>query len=447
MRGNPPSVLLVDDDRTFLHSARAYAQMKGCEVSTASTVRDATDLVVQNKPPDLALIDLSLPDGSGLDVIDKLDTARCGDIIVVTGHPDLDSAMQGIRLRISDYMVKPVAGNRLDALLERASLRAGLRHGRSADNPARCGEMIGASRAMAYLFEAIRRVAPLENTVLLHGESGTGKELAAHAIHELSGREGRFVAVNCGAVTPDLLGSQLFGHERGSFTGAVRDHAGYFEQAQHGTLFLDEFTEMPLPLQAYLLRVLEAREVTRIGAQQHRQLDVRVVSACNRDPWAMVREGRLRADLYYRLCDFPIRVPALRERDDDVVLLAQRFLDALNETHGTRHSFSHASLKNLRSHPWPGNVRELRHAVRRAYVMANGSELNLAPEHGLRSGHPGERPAGVWKGQTLDQLERDAIEQALHQCGNDKTRAARMLGISVKTIYNKLVRYRGEGPA
>ncbi|MDO1527239.1 sigma-54 dependent transcriptional regulator [Fulvimonas sp. R45] len=443
MRGNAPSVLLVDDDRTFLHSASAYAQLKGCEVSTASTVRDATALVAQDRPLDLALIDLSLPDGSGLDIIDKIGAGRCGDVIVVTGQPDLDSALRAMRLRIDDYMVKPVAGSRLDALLERASRRAGLRHSPAAE-PERCGDMLGASRAMARLFKAIRRVAPMSNTVLLHGESGTGKELAARAIHALSGREGRFVPVNCGAVTPDLLGSQLFGHERGSFTGAVRDHAGYFEQAQRGTLFLDEFTEMPLPLQAYLLRVLETHEVTRLGAQQLKRLDVRVVAACNRDPWSAVREGRLRADLFYRLCDFPVAVPPLRERGDDAVLLAGRFLDALNEAYGTRCTFSHAAMKHLRDHAWPGNVRELRHAVQRAYVMADGGELELVAEDALAGGLSGGAPSGLWKGQTLDELEREAIEQALRQCGNDKTRAARMLGISVKTIYNKLVRYRHE---
>jgi DNA-binding NtrC family response regulator len=440
MRGNAPSVLLVDDDRAFLHSAGAQAQAKGFEVMTASTARDASLLLAQPRPLDLMLIDLMLPDGSGLDVIDQMDPSRCGDIVVVTGCPDVDSAIQAIRLRIDDYMIKPVDDVQLDALFDRASQRAGLRQEHALEQ---CGEMIGASPSMRRLFKLIRRIAPTDHTVLLHGESGTGKELAAQALHTLSGRRGQFVAVNCGAIPPDLLGSLLFGHERGSFTGATRDHAGFFEQAQHGTLFLDEFTEMPPPLQTYLLRVLETRSITRLGAQDHRELDVRVIAACNRDPWLAVHNGQLRHDVYYRLCDFPIALPPLRERDDDAVLLAMRFLDRLNEKYDTQCVLTDASLACIQTYDWPGNVRELQHAVQRAYLMAEDDRIDVTQEIGMRRALHGEPPAIDWTGQTLEEIERQAIEQALRHCGNDKTRAARMLGISVKTIYNKLMRYRG----
>jgi len=425
MRGHAPSVLLVDDDRAFLHCASAQAHEKGFDVITASTVRDASMVIAQEQPLDLSLVDLVLPDGSGLEVVGQLDAARHGDIVVVTGHPDMETAIQAIHLRIDDYVVKP-----------------GLRKGWGMDQ---CGDMIGASAPMRRLFTVLRRIAPADNTVLLYGESGTGKELAAEALHALSDRRGRFVAVNCGAIPPDLLGSLLFGHERGSFTGAVRDHAGFFEQAQHGTLFLDEFTEMPPPLQTYLLRVLETGAVTRLGAQDPHALDVRVIAACNRDPWLAVRKGELRQDLYYRLCDFPITLPPLRERGDDAVLLAMRFLDRLNAKYGTRYVLSEASVDRIQTYAWPGNVRELQHAVQRAYLMAEDERIEIAREIDTRRVLHDERPFDAWTGQTLEEIERHAIEQALRHCGNDKTRAAKLLGVSVKTIYNKLLRYRNDG--
>lgn len=436
-----PSILLVDDNQLFLHSTRDYAQWKGCEVHTACTLRDALATVERQPPPDLILLDLSLPDGSGLDVLDRLGPKDCGEVVVLTGQPDVDSAVRAMRLRVDDYVVKPMRGGYFDTLLERAMLRARSRPG-SPSRPAECGQLCGNSLAMRRMFKLIERVAPLDNTVLIHGESGTGKELVARAIHARSGRQGNFVAVNCGAMTAELIASQLFGHERGSFTGAVREHAGYFEQAHDGTLFLDEFTEMPMAMQTYLLRTLETRQVTRLGGRDEHALDVRVLAACNRDPVEAMRERVLREDLYYRLADFPIEVPPLRARGDDVLLLAERFLQALNREHATRHAFSPAALDALLAYPWPGNVRQLQHAVRRAYVMAEHGELHLALAGADRL-HPGQARA-VWSGQTLEALERQAIEAALEHCGNDKTRAAQLLGVSVKTVYNKLLRYRGD---
>lgn len=438
MRSHAPSALLVDDDRAFLHRASAQAQAKGFEVMLASTLQDASRAIAQPWPLDLLLIDLMLPDGSGMELIDRLDSSLCVELVAVTGCRDQPSALQANRLRIDDYMVKPVEEARLDALLDRALHRASLRN---RHRLAQCGAMSGAAPCMQHLFKLIRRIAPTDHTVLLHGESGTGKELAAEALHALSGRRGRLVAVNCGAMPPDLLGSLLFGHERGSFTGATREHAGFFEQAQHGTLLLDEFTEMPPPMQAYLLRALENRAVTRLGAQQQRQFDVRVIAACNRQPLLAVREGQLRPDVYYRLCEFPIALPPLRERGQDAVLLALHFLERLNDRYATRCVLSDQSLAYIRAYAWPGNVRELKHAVQRAYLMAEDGRLDMAQEIGLHEPLYVEQP-GSWREQTLEEIERNAIEQALRHCGNDKTRAARLLGISVKTIYNKLLRYR-----
>lgn len=445
MQQTAPSILLVDDDHIFLHSTRDYAQLKGCEVHTASTVRDAMRTVEQHAPPDLMLLDLSLPDGSGLDVLDRLDAKDCGEVIVLTGQPDVDTAVRAMHLRVDDYVVKPMRGGYFDTLLQRAVQRAQTRTADGHQRSAHCGELFGNSLAMRRMFKLIERVAPMDNTILVHGESGVGKELVARAIHQYSGRHGPFVAVNCGAVPADLIGSQLFGHERGSFTGAVRDHAGFFEQAQGGTLFLDEFTEMPMAMQTYLLRVLETRDITRLGARAQRHVDVRVVAACNRDPVAAVQAGLLREDLYYRLADFPIEVPPLRSRGEDVLMLANRFLRALNGEHGTHYAFSPASLDFMLQYPWPGNVRELLHAVRRAYLLAEHGELHLAACPDPSSARFRSPQVGGWSGQTLEELEREAIEAALLRCNNDKTRAARMLGVSVKTVYNKLMRYRKQG--
>jgi len=442
-----PSILLVDDDHTFLSSARDYARLKGCEVHTASTVRDAMRTVEQCAPPDLMLLDLSLPDGSGLDVLDRLDARDCGEIVVLTGDPGVDSAVRAMRLRVDDYVVKPMRGGYFDTLLQRASYRAQTRASSGPLSSSHCGELLGNSLIMRRMFKLIERVAPTDNTVLVHGESGSGKELIARAIHQYSGRRGRFVAVNCGAVPTDLAGSQLFGHERGSFTGAIRDHAGYFEQAQGGTLLLDEFTEMPMSMQTYLLRVLETRDITRLGARAKQHLDVRVVAACNRDPVAAVRDGLLREDLYYRLADFPIEVPPLRARGEDVHMLAGRFLRSLNDEHGTSYDFTAASHDFIAQYAWPGNVRELLHAVRRAYLLTEDGHVELAAYPDPASlGARSPRGDLCWSGQTLEELERQAIEAALARCGNDKTHAARMLGVSVKTVYNKLVRYKKQGP-
>ena len=442
-----PSILLVDDDHTFLSSARDYARLKGCEVHTASTVRDAMRTVEQCAPPDLMLLDLSLPDGSGLDVLDRLDARDCGEIVVLTGEPGVDTAVRAMRLRVDDYVIKPMRGGYFDTLLQRASHRAQSRASGGPLSSSHCGDLLGNSLIMRRMFKLIERVAPTDNTVLVHGESGAGKELVARAIHQHSGRRGRFVAVNCGAVPADLVGSQLFGHERGSFTGAIRDHAGYFEQAQGGTLLLDEFTEMPMSMQTYLLRVLETRDITRLGARTKQHVDVRIVAACNRDPVAAVRDGLLREDLYYRLADFPIEVPPLRARGEDVQMLAGRFLRSLNDEHGTSYDFSAASHDFIAQYAWPGNVRELLHAVRRAYLLAEDGHVELAAYPDATSfGARSPRSDLCWSGQTLEELERQAIEAALARCGNDKTHAARMLGVSVKTVYNKLIRYKKQGP-
>ena len=293
--------------------------------------------------------------------------------------------------------------------------------------------------------DAIRRVAPTDASVIIVGESGTGKELVARAVHEESGRSGALVAVNSGAVPPELLASQLFGHEKGSFTGAHSRHAGFFEQAHGGTLFLDEITEMPLHLQVHLLRVLESKTVRRVGGQADIAVDVRVISATNRLPQQAIAEGRLREDLFYRLSEFPLALPPLRDRPDDIGLLADTFLARLNQRYGTRRFFAPSVIDRLTRHRWPGNVRELRNLVQRAYIMADGNRVDVDFE----TQRPREPIAEDMHsitfriGTPFDEIERRVLLKTLAYYDNNKLKAAEVLGISAKTIYNRLARYQG----
>lgn len=307
--------------------------------------------------------------------------------------------------------------------------------------------LIGQAPVMLRLRDQIRRVAPTEATVLIIGESGTGKEAVAQALHTLSQRApGPFVAVNCGAIAPSLIEAELLGHEKGSFTGADRQRAGYFERASGGTIFLDEITEMPLEMQVKLLRVLEARRFQRVGGSETISADVRVLAATNRDIEAAVREGRFREDLMYRLAVFPLRVPSLRERDGDVLVLAQYFLDGLNAKEGSRKSFSRAYLRQLPLQQWPGNVRELKNMISRAFILADDLlepptlPATTAPRKpSLRDGH-----LQIGIGTPLADAEREMILATLDHFAGDKRQTAQTLGVSLKTLYNRLEAYRSD---
>jgi DNA-binding NtrC family response regulator len=301
--------------------------------------------------------------------------------------------------------------------------------------------MVGRSEAMQEVYDAISRVAPTDATVLVTGESGTGKELAAETIHRLSLRRERpLLPLNCGAVSPNLIESELFGHEKGSFTGADRVRKGYFEQANGGTLFLDEITEMPLELQVKLLRVLETGAVTRVGGTAAIPVDVRVVAATNRDPRQAVEEQRLRDDLFYRLNVFPIELPPLRRREGDIDTLAEYFLQQLNRETGSSKRWSPAALERLRSNGWKGNVRELKNVVHRAFILADDTiQADALPaEEELALAPGGESMIQVSVGSSIDDVERRLILATLEQNGGDKKRSAEILGISLKTLYNRL---------
>ncbi|RDW95431.1 sigma-54-dependent Fis family transcriptional regulator [Marinobacter nanhaiticus D15-8W] len=301
---------------------------------------------------------------------------------------------------------------------------------------------------MKALLEQVTRVAPTMASVLITGESGTGKEVTARAIHEQSRRYGQaFIPVNCGAIPPQLIESELFGHERGSFTGAVKDRKGLFERADGGTLFLDEITEMPVELQVKLLRVLETYRFCRVGSERELTTDVRVVAATNRDPDREVAEGRLRADLLYRLRVFPIELPPLRERKKDIRTLAQYFLQELNRIEGCPPKrFTNEALAALEKYRWPGNLRELKNVVRRMHIMATGDiiDADQLPDGSFGNHEPVHRQGDqliMDLGCSIEELERVAIIETLAHCDGHKERAARVLGISDKTLYNRLKQY------
>jgi len=317
---------------------------------------------------------------------------------------------------------------------------------RAASAPAlgRFGRLYGSSTVMQDVYRMIEKVAPTEATVFITGESGCGKELVARTIHERSPRaHGAFVAINCGAIPQNLIEAELFGHERGAFTGANRQHRGCFERAEGGTLFLDEITEMTPEMQVRLLRVLETGRFMRVGGDGEIRTNVRVLTATNRDALDAVRDGRLREDLMYRLAVFPITLPPLREREGDTELLAEHFLQNLNVEGGSSKRFSRAALTTIRAYHWPGNVRELKNAVHRAFIMAEDLvELDLA---GLACPAVEGECLRVPVGTSLAEMERQAIFATLDHCRGNKRRAAEMLGVSLKTLYNRLTAYQAEG--
>jgi two-component system response regulator AtoC len=444
-----PHALAVDDDPNFLSALAELIEGQGFTTNTACTLRDAR-AQVSHRIPDVALVDLYLPDGSGIELLKDLELGASTEVVLMTGHADVESAVQALRLGASDYLTKPLDIGRLKSILANvASVQptssvaaAPVEENREVG---RLGLLLGASPPMQALYEMLTRVAPTDASVFLIGESGTGKDLAAQTLHQLSKRtRAPFLPLNCGAISPTLIESELFGHERGSFTGAARRHKGYFERAHTGTLFLDEITEMPIELQVKLLRALETGTVVRIGGDQPVEVDVRVIAATNRDPQKAVQDGKLREDLLYRLQVFPIHMPPLRERGDDVQLLAEYFLAQLNERQGTSKVFTEESMERLRSHSWPGNVRELKNVVHRAFIMADQeiTPRSLPREVGGDSGSV--RSLHFQVGTSIEEVERRLIMATLEAYGGNKRKTADVLGVSLKTLYNRLNTYREE---
>src|SRR5580698_5114333 len=368
--------LIVDDDPDVVDWLQEVARMEGFTVARAHSLREAR-IELGRQRPDVLLTDLRLPDGEGIELVRELERPDATEVIVVTGHATVDSAVAALRAGATDYLVKPAELERVQAVLRHAKKTSALHHEifelrDELRKLGRFGRILGGSPRMQLLYDQLSRVAPTSATVLLVGESGTGKELAAQTVHELSRRrEAPFLPLNCGAVAPQLIESELFGHERGSFTGAERQHKGFFERAHGGSVFLDEITEMPMELQVKLLRVLETGSFSRVGGITPIVCDVRIIAASNREPERAVADGKLREDLYHRLNVFPIRLPPLRQRGGDIELLARHFLTELNRAEGTAKTFATESLARLYQYGWPGNVRELRNHVQCAYIMAD----------------------------------------------------------------------------
>ncbi len=428
--------------------------LEGFTASTAGSLREAR-LQIGWRMPDVILADLRLPDGSGMELFAEVASAGV-EIILTTGYASVDSAVEALRSGATDYLVKPINVARLQTVLKRLANTGALRaeiHSLRGElrRYGRFGRLLGSSDVMQAVYDQLARVAPTEATVLLIGESGTGKELAMQTVHELSARRRQpFLAVNCGAISPTLIETEMFGHERGSFTGADRQHKGYFERADGGTLFLDEITEMPAELQVKLLRVLETGTFMRVGTNREQHADVRVLAATNRNPEDAVAEGKLRADLFHRLNVFPVELPPLRARGDDVIQIANTMLEQLNAEQGTARRFAPSVLDSLRQHTWPGNVRELRNFVQRAYIMTDDDLITeiQVPLQVSAVQAPAAAMISVPVGMSLADADRQLIFATLEQCAGVKKHAAEILGISLKTLYNRLEDYaaRGELP-
>jgi DNA-binding NtrC family response regulator len=430
--------LFIDDNADFLAGVTEIATQEGFEVTGAGSLAEARRSLALG-PVDIVLIDLVLPDGDGIELLREIKETSSSDVIIVSGTATVDSAIEALRLGALDYLTKPLDNRRLKAVLvnvlrvrslkeEVGSLRGELR------KLGRLGRLIGISPAMQKAYDLMVKVAPTDATVFITGESGTGKELVAQTIFELSNRRGRpFIPVDCGAIPETLIESELFGHERGSFTGSTQMRRGCFERAAGGTLFLDEITEMPIDLQVKLLRVLESRSVVRVGGDESIPVDVRLVAACNRVPMDAVRDGKLREDLYYRLNVFPIVLPPLRDRDGDALLLADHFLESLNAESGKSKQLSVAARARVQAHPWRGNVREVKNELHRAFIMCD--RVIEFPD--LVAG-PGASPPPSDVGASLEESERKLILGTLEQWAGDKKKAAQVLGISLKTLYNRL---------
>lgn len=443
--------LIIDSDSDSTRMLQSLMQERGLNpvvchdlASARAVLRARADNIA------VAFITLDLPDGGGLELLgDSSGFCDATEIALMHTEDDPQRARQGIAQKASYFFCKPLDHVFITELLDdiKHDLSTQAIDKTKIPNCAvdQFGLLRGNSAPMRKLYRMIRKVAATDATVLLVGESGTGKELAAQTLHQMSGLNGPFVAMNCGAISAELAESELFGHEKGSFSGAHKQHAGYFERAEGGTLLLDEIGEMSMDLQVKLLRVLETRKYRRVGGAEDHEMNVRFVSATNCDPEAAIREGLLREDLYFRIAQFVLKMPPLRARGNDIMGLAQHMLNELNEEHGTAKRFSASSQNAILEYPWPGNVRELKSAVERAYIMAEQQlEREHFPDGQIDLGEP-ENYLSVSVGETLEHTEKKQIIATLAAFDGDKKAAADSLGISLKTLYNRLNEYQSPG--
>lgn len=463
-------ILLVEDQTSLARTYQGFLRDEPYTLRHVETGREALD-AVQAKPAAI-LLDLKLPDADGLDILRQLrGRGLTMPVVVITAHGSMQTAIEAMRAGATDFLVKPFQAERLKVTLNNAlkqqELEVAVQTYRDEIDRHHFQGFIGSSLKMQAVYRAIEAAASSKATVFLTGESGTGKEVAARGVHDLSGRKGAFVPLNCGAIPHDLMESEIFGHVKGAFTGALAEREGAARLAHGGTFFLDEVCEMELPLQTKLLRFLQTGQFTKVGGSGLEEVDVRIVCATNRDPRSEVQQGRFREDLFYRLHVIPIELPPLRERGDDVVEIAEVFFQVFAEQE--KRKFDHlteAAHAALKRHPWPGNVRELQNVVRHTIVMhpepvidaemleaLNNPALSspASPQPTMpspvASGQEAPRPAGPTPRplnelaghiRPLADVERDAIEQALGLCNGDVRKAAVFLEIAPATIYRKL---------
>ena len=456
MTGRRPVLLVVDDEPGILRLLRDYGDRAGFEVVTCSAGAEALEYL-NAQTANIAIVDMQMPQVGGLDVLRAIREAdpQC-QTVLMTGHATVDSAIEAIQSGAMDYLSKPLDFGRLGQLLaavhaESDRQRAVAAADQEAARHLVCGGMIGRDPAMQELFRLIRRLSPHARTALITGETGSGKELVASALHEHGPRRARrLVTINCAAVVETLFESELFGHMRGAFTGATENKPGLFESADGGTVFLDEVGELPLNVQAKLLRVVEHGEIQRVGALQAKRVDVNVIAATNRDLLGESAAGRFRSDLYYRLNVVQLHVPPLRDRRDDIPYLVAAFVRECGARMGKPLTGVTAGAERaLMTAPWPGNVRELRNAIERAAMLAEGdliTERDVLAASRIGRPSPEEVPAvarrtAPGESDRLDLVERDHILSILERTRGNKSEAARALGVSRRAFYRKLDRH------
>jgi DNA-binding NtrC family response regulator len=471
-------VLIIEDEAVVCNLLTEIFARRKCTVVTAPTLREAEAAVTRDSF-DLILLDIRLPDGDGQKFLEHLAALPERPItIVITGHGSVESAVACIRAGATDYLVKPFTPSQIDMILKKVqSLQQLIQVNQllSDTDESGEGELVGSSPAMVRLRQLIERVAPTDATVFISGESGTGKEMIAREIYRRSPRHRQpFIKVNCAAVSENLIESEFFGHERGSFTGATERREGRFELANNGSLLLDEISEISAGLQAKLLRVLQEREFERVGGNRTIRVNVRIIATSNRDLLKHVEQGNFRQDLYYRLNVFPVNVPSLRERPEDIPVLAEHFLRRFGRKHGIRIlGFAESARRAMMAYRWPGNVRELQNSIERAVILSgNGraitasalglslagdfqAELPLAAETAateedfMAESDAGVSPVIEIPGDepilAIAELEKRAIREALRKTAGNRTQAATLLGISIRTLRNKLQEYRESG--
>jgi DNA-binding NtrC family response regulator len=441
-------VLIVDDEAVVRNGISRVLRDKGMDTQTATTGREALDLL-HHHYFDLVLLDIRMPDLDGIEVLRRIRSAypETG-VIMITGYPTIDSAVYCVKLGALDYLVKPFRLNDLEAALQKmvpedlpgSPLPAGPNGLKmiSENDP-----IIGQSRPMQRIFDKILKVAPTDSTVMITGESGTGKELVARAIHANSNRRDReFVAVDCSSLVETLLESELFGHVKGSFTGAIQTKHGFFELANHGTFLFDEIANLSLKIQAKLLRVIQEREFMKVGDQKKIKLDIRIISASNRNLQESIQSGEFREDLYYRLSVVPIHLPPLRKRREDIPLLITHFLEKFSsKIKRPAPEVSHEAMEILKDYSWPGNVRELEHIIERILILEDTDVIRTRDLPSFISQRQGDFQMFSEEPFSLEELERRYIRFVLRYTKGKKTRAADILGINRKTLGSKIKKY------